>query len=460
MTKIKRSELKNHLIRSVGILKRSLDYPTYSYFILATLFFYHTSSTPTRFNSTFQPRIVSASGAIPTVTFQQKKRDLEDELNEAFTAIEGSNPPLKDVLLPSIPKSGLADEELISYRDQLNLLEEKTGVFSGITSFSQAYDYWITQLAKLTVKQGVSFYTPRSVIRLMVGLMKPTNGMLIYDPTVGTGGMFTESAAYIAQHGGDARSTEFYGCETAQDIWAICKMNMLAHGLDNAFIDQQDALQNQHDVSGRFDVILQNLPLPADSTNKGQVRRTNEAFLRHVLEGLATYGRAAILSPSTLIQEDHREFWRQVIGRDWLEGVISLPAKLLHGTNASAIMLVFNKQKPDSHKGHVMFISAISDALPYTRHNEIEDRDIQAAIEAFEAWGRIPEYANVITNAQIEEQDFKLGVEKYLHMTVAAPTFDITTALKRYHMAVQEREMSIDRLMKSLAALDYSSKQD
>lgn len=463
MTKIKKSELKNHLARSVNILKRSLSYTTYSYFILATLFFYHTGEVQTRLNGHSRiPLITSTGRSIGSTTFQRKKRDLQDELNEAFLEIEGGNPPLKDVLVPAIPTSGIADTELIEYRDQLNFLQEKTGVFSSTANFGQAYDYWITQLAKLTVKQGTSFYTPRSVIRLMVGVTKPSVGMAIYDPTAGTGGMFTESAAYIAQQGGDVRSVDFYGCETAPDIWAICKMNMLAHGLDNALIDQQDALQNNQDVSGRFDIVLQTLPLPVDNANKQHTRRANEAFLKHGLEGLATHGRGAMLMPSTLIQEDQRAFWQQVIARDWLEAVISLPAKLLHGTNAAATLIIFNKQKPDAHKGAVIFISAVNTALPYTRHNELEESDIQTAIKAFEEWKRIPEYANVISNAQIEEQDFKLGVEKYLHMndTTAAPAFDIATSLKRYQLAVQERKVSVDRLMQSLSALNYPNKTD
>lgn len=458
MTKIKKSELKKSLDRSIAILKRSLEYRAFCYFILATLFLYYASEAEVPFSFQFYaPLFFERNRRDNRNTLQRKKWDLLGDASAIFSEVEVSYPSLKGVLLPSIPKSKISDEDLIELGDELNRLEQQTGIFSSTNSFSQAYDYWLTQLAKLTVKQGVSFYTPRSVRRLMVGLIKPTSGMAIYDPTVRVGGMFIESANYIVEHGGDTRSVEFYGCETAPDIWAICKMNMLVHGLDNAFIEQQDALENQHDVSGRFDIILQNLPLPQENSNKGQARRANEAFLRHMLEGLAVYGRGAILSPSSLIQEDHREFWQQVIGRDWLEAVISLPAKLLHGTNAAATLLIFNKHKLDRHKNKVIFISALNTPLPHARHNELEESDIQAAINAFEEWKRIPDFANVVNLTQIEEHDFKLGVEKYLHMTDAAPPFDITTALKRYHTAVQEREMSMNRLMKSLAALDHPS---
>jgi len=285
MTKIKKSELKSHLRQSIHILKRSLDYATYCYFILAVLFFYHAGEAPNllRGNPNL-PRITVSSRMAPVrVSFQRKKRDLHDELTSAFSEFESTSPPLKDVLLPSIPSSLMSDADLIAFRDQLDQLQQRTGIFSSAQNFSHAYDYWISQLARLTIKHGVSFYTPRSVIQLMVALMKPTGGISIYDPTVGTGGMFTESARYISQQGGDVDSVDFYGCETASDIWAICKMNLLAHRLDHAVINQLDALKNPPELLGKFDLILQNLPLPTADYHKGQVRRMNDNFLQHAL---------------------------------------------------------------------------------------------------------------------------------------------------------------------------------
>ncbi len=459
MTKIKKSELKSHLLQSIQILKRDLDYTTYSYFILAVLFFYHASEMPGLYSGKLNlPRVVSSSSVPVRIGFQRKKRDLQDELTSAFSDFESTSPLLRNLLLPSIPDSSISDADLIAYREQLEQLQQRTGIFSSTQNFSRAYDYWISQLAKLTIKQGVSFYTPRSVIQLMVGMMKPTSGMSIYDPTVGTGGMFTESAHYINQHGGDVSLVEFYGCEMASDIWAICTMNILAHRLAHAVINQGDALKNPLELLGKFDLVLQNLPLPTDASQKGQVRRINDDFLRHALEVMASNGRGAILTPSTLLQEDHRDFWRQIIGRDWLEAVISLPAKLLHGTNSSATILVLNKKKPDTRVGSVLFVQASNEALPYARHNELEDAIIHSVIQSFEEWKNIPDYARIVSTKRIEDYDYKLSVDKYLSLEDEAQTFDIMSALKRYHSAVQEREAAVDKLMKSLEALNYSVK--
>jgi type I restriction enzyme M protein len=458
MTKFKKSDLKHHLQNSIHVLKKSLDYATYCYFILAMLFFYHVGEMPSLYSYRLNiPRII-ASSAIPfrvtTTNSQRRKRTLQDELSDAFSELENASPLLRNVLLPSILSTSLSDTDLTTYHQLLDQLQQQTGIFSNPQNFSQAYDYWISQLAKLTVKQGLSFYTPRSVIRLMVEIMKPSSGMSIYDPSVGTGGMFTESVRYIRQSNGDIDSVDFYGCELAADIWAICRMNMLVHGLNHAVINNIDALKNPPELLGKFDLVLQNMPLPSDTSLKGEIRRINDDFLTHVIEVMAINGRGAILTPATLLQEDHRNFWRHVINRDWLESVISLPAKLLHGTNSAAYVLVFNKNKPDARLGNVLFIRALNEALPYTRHNELEDITIHSAIQAFENWENIVDYSQVVPITKIEEHDYKLSVDKYLRLEEAVQPFDMTSALDHYRTAVKEREIAVDKLMKNLESLN------
>ncbi len=451
MTKFKKSDLKTQLLQGIQILKNKLNYAEYCYFILAVFFFYHTGAVPPQNATNFHTqRLVATSRANASFTAQKKKHNLQGELIDDFSEIEGRNPMLKDVLLPAIPATTISDSILSNYLDQLDQFQKNTSIFSNHESFGQAYDYWISQLAKLTLKQGVSFYTPRSVIRMMIGITKPSEGMTIYDPTVGTGGMFTESANYIRRKGGDISSVTFYGCETAPDIWAICKMNLLAHGLENIFIQQQDALLNTHDLFGKFDLVLQNIPVPTEAMSKREIYQVNETLLKHAFNGIADDGRGAILIPSSILHEDREDLWRQIISQDWLEAVISLPAKLLHGTNSAASVLVINKQKLEAREGKIMFMRPVNTSLPYTRHNELDDKDINAAIDAFESWKRIPEYANIVSNTTIAEQGYNLSVDKYLSISDEEPNFDITSALKRYRLAAKEREVTVDRLMKSL----------
>ena len=314
MAKLRRSELRAHLLRSVQILKSSLSYSSYCYLILVLLFFNHAVENPFRYGSPSPGQnAASLPQSTPTLLHRRKKKDRqEDEWLHALANLEDYFPPLKDVLTPALKRGPLPENALAEIQTQVDKLQQTTGVFSSPESFSYAYDYWIEQLALLTVKRGLSFYTQPSLIRLMIDLLKPRAGMSIYDPSVGTGGTLVEAARYVEQHGGSPSTMRFFGREKAPDIWAICKMNLLAHGLDNAVITQGDTLQAASAATNTFDLVLQELPL---SPNRRSGQLADAAFLRHAVQSLTPDGRAAVLCPSSVTQHDHPEFWRFVLSR-------------------------------------------------------------------------------------------------------------------------------------------------
>jgi type I restriction enzyme M protein len=454
---LKKSDLKKHLLDSVHILKRTLDYSVYVYFILAMLFFYHVGEIPYR-GSLKSIQLVSPRASVIPIrgNFQKKKRDLQDDLIEAFSTVELIDPDLRGVLLPALPTKFISDATLIEYRQHLDALQQNTSIFAMSERFGQAYDYWISQLARMTVRRGTAFYTERSLIRLMVGLMKPTEDMSIYDPTAGTGGMLVEAAQYIRQQGGSLDTTRLFGREKSPDIWAVCKMNLLAHQIENFAVQQEDTLTSSQDLFDTFDLVLQNLPLPPDPQNKGQNRRLNTAFLQHAIYSLSETGRAAILAPNTILQQDQRDVWRYVVNRDWLEAVISLPPKLLHGTHAAACILIFNKKKSEDRNSQVLFIHLASDFTPRTRHSELQDEDIRLMIQSFETWGEGSDHARIIPVARIEEQDYSLRIEQYPDLGDPVPTFDLIAGFNRYLVATRKREQAVKNLITSLEELNYS----
>jgi type I restriction enzyme M protein len=452
MPKLKKLELRAHLLRSIQILKRSLDYTSYCYFILAMIFVSAMGPISVRGDGLRLPLFVSSiPRLLPATAYQRKRSDGYDELAETFSTIEKSNPLLKDVLVPALSAERLSDATLREYLEHLAYLHENTPVFSNVDSFSQAYEYWIEQLAAATIKRGVSFYTQRSLARLLVELVKPTEAMSIYDPSVGTGGLLIEAAQYVRQHGGNADAMRLYGREKLHTIWAICKMNLMVHQMWDVTIEQGDTLQTPPDMLGTFDVILQDLPLSPDMRI---TRREEAAYLRHALQSLSPQGRAAILSPASLMQHDHGDFWRYALSRDWLEAVISLPPKLLHGTQASAYVLVFNKEKTADHQGHVLFVEAKSDAAPRSRINHLEGADIARIVEVFDHWRRIADFARIVPISQIEDQNYSLSVTRYIEWVETPKYASAMTALKRYKVAVQRREEAVSRLMKGIEGLN------
>ncbi|MEP7290516.1 MAG: N-6 DNA methylase [Chloroflexota bacterium] len=452
MSKLKKSDLKAHLLHSVQLLKRSLDYSDYTYFILAMLFFQYAKLSNQSTTFSRAPQVVSVPSMLARTSGQRKQKTRQDEIADSFSALEDVHPPLTDVLLPALPENPLDDSLLSEYGQLLERFQQTTGVFSNSDSFSHAYEYWIDQLAMMTVRRDVAFYTRRSLVRLMVEIVKPKVGMSIYDPTVGTGGMLIESARYVRQHGGNPESLRFTGREKSPDIWAICKMNLLVHGIQDATIERGDTLQNSPNATGVFDLVLQNFPLSAN-TRSGQL--ADSKFLRHALQSLSYAGKAAILAPSTILQHDHQELWHDVLSRDWLEAVISLPPRLLHGTPAGACLLIFNKQKSLERLSHVLFIKAAPQFVPSSRHDHLQDSDIQTAVQAVDRWSGDLENIRVIPVQQIEAQNYTLNVDRYLERVETPQALDVGAALSRYQTAVKKREAAVEKLMKTLESLNY-----
>lgn len=449
MTKLTRSGLRTHLQRSVQILKRSLDYSASTYFILTMLFLNFSMGispyTSAHGNIHFLPRSVTQA---QVMMMRRKSPNRRDEISEELTLLEAAIPLLKGALLPALNQGTVSDAVLYEFDKNLQKLQQDTDVFSNPERFRIAYDYWIEQLAIMTIRRDVGFYTQRPLARLMINLLKPTEGMSIYDPSVGTGGLLVEAMQYLRQQGGDPRTLRLLGREKSAEIWAICKMNLLVQGIEDATIEQGDTLQTVQ--ADAFDLVIEDLPLFPNSRSGQKAELT---FLRHAIASLSPQGRAALLVPSTLLNHNHQEFWRFILSRDWLEAVISLPPKLLHGTSAGATLLMFNKHKREERQLKVLFVQAAPHFVAKSRMNMLPDGDVQRVVAAFETW-RNDEHARVVPLHEIENQGNHLNVDRYLEWVETPQTFDVGSALQRYRFAVQKRETAVEELMKTLESLN------
>jgi type I restriction enzyme M protein len=289
----------------------------------------------------------------------------------------------------------------------------------------------------------------------MADLLKPTAGMSICDPTARTGGMLLSCIDYLSSRGDDPAGLRLSGYESDAAIWAICKMNLIAHQANTDRIEQGDALEAWQ--NGPFDLVLQNLPLVA-GTKKKQIQSDMD-YLRHALQILSPSGRAAVLSPAHILQTELRALWRDVLKHDWLEAVIGLPPRLLRGTPASACVLVFNKHKPPERAGQVLFVQSANGTTGSARHPTLRAEETQRIIQAYESWNDQHDFARVVSTGHIEDQDYNLMVSRYMEWIDVPQSFDLNIALNRYWSAVEKRETAVERLLKGLEALDYPVKQ-
>ncbi len=207
------------------------------------------------------------------------KQNVGTGLNKALAAIEDANPnTLEDVLKAinfnrKVGKNTMADDTLVQFIQHFEHVPLRNEDFEFPDLLGAAYEYLIKFFADSAGKKGGEFYTPTEVVRTLVQLIEPQEGMEIYDPTVGSGGMLIQSREYVAETGGNSRNLSLFGQEDNGGTWSICKMNMILHGVNAADIRQGDTLKDPQHVEGtgelkRFDRVIANPPFSQNYIRK------------------------------------------------------------------------------------------------------------------------------------------------------------------------------------------------
>jgi len=190
-------------------------------------------------------------------------------LNIALGALEEANPALEGVVkhidfTRSVGQSAIKDSRWLELIKHFNKYRLRNDDFEFPDLLGAAYEYLIAEFADSAGKKGGEFYTPRAVVRMMVRLANPKEGMHIYDPCSGSGGMLILSREYVAEHGGNTRNLRLYGQEDNGGVWSISKMNMILHGIPDADLRNGDTLGEPLHLKGgelmRFDRVLSNPP--------------------------------------------------------------------------------------------------------------------------------------------------------------------------------------------------------
>lgn len=286
-----------------------------------------------------------------------------------------------------------------------------------------AYEYLIERFAEGSGKKGGEFYTPRPVVRLIVNLLQPTEGMRIHDPTCGSGGMLIECAHYIEDHGGNARNVTLTGQERNIGTWSICKLNMLLHNVADADIRPGDTIRNPKFIDGGrltlFDRVIANPPFSLkdwghEFVSAGDPFRRftygvppatkgDLAFLLHMVEVCNDRGMVGVVMPHGVLFRGSGEgkIRQALLEADLFEAVIGLPEKLFFGTGIPAAVLILNKNKEKARKRKVLFIDASSEGFYAELSNRYDLRlqDILRIVSVFRASGEVAP-----TVAQVEKE--------------------------------------------------------
>lgn len=364
-------------------------------------------------------------------------KNVGEELDKALSALQNENLSVLNHVLDNIhfanTRLNLTDKTLLKLIAHFNKLSLRSVDFEFPDLPGAAYEYLIKVFADKVQSGGGEYYTPRDVVRLMVGLVKPAEGMKVYDPTVGSGGMLILSKEHIDAHGGDSSQAAYYGQESNPDSYPMCKLNLILHGIMSADIRKGDVLTDPlHKQDGelmRFDRVLANPPFSMNYTAStltykhrfgyGYTPETKAdlMFAQHMHSVLADGGMMATVMPHGVLFRggEEKKIRTGLVKDDLLEAVISLPANLFYGASIPACILVLRakKGKPKARKKKVLFINADAEFFSGRAQNYLRPEHIEKITTTFDAFADVPGYATVVTHEQLEAEDYNLNVRRY-----------------------------------------------
>lgn len=395
-----------------------------------------------RWNEGWQEEVIDDNGQRQIVkhpALKHVKNNVGTTLNKALEAIEDANPDvLEDVLKGinfnrKIGQRTLDDDTLSDFLQNFEKIPLKDSDFEFPDLLGAAYEWLIKYFADSAGKKAGEFYTPAEVVRVCVEICDPEEGMRVYDPTVGSGGMLIQMRDYLREKGRNAEELALFGQEKMGTTWSICKMNMLLHGISHADIRQADTIRepqhlDENNELKRFDRVLANPPFSQNYIKKDLVftgrfpvmmpekgKKADLMFVQHMLAVLKHDGRSATVMPHGVLfrgGEEH-EARKYFINHGYLEAIIGLPSNLFYGTGIPACILVLNKMGATT-RDRVLFINADREYREGKAQNFLRPEDVDKIVYAYRTKKNIPAYARSVPRAEIAEENYNCNIRRYV----------------------------------------------
>jgi len=357
-------------------------------------------------------------------------------------AIEAENKTLKNVLPKNYASHDLEKRVLGDVVDLFTNMDMGSAEDSK-DILGRTYEYCIAQFAAYEGVKGGEFYTPSSIVKTIVSILKPFDNCRVYDPCCGSGGMFVQSVKFLQAHSGNRNQISVYGQESNADTWKMAKMNMAIRGIDADFGPYQaDTFFNDLHKSLKADFIMANPPFNLSNWGADKLQEdlrwkygtppagnANYAWIQHMIHHLSPNGKIGLvlangsLSSQTSGEGDIR---KRIIEDDLIEGIVAMPPQLFYSVTIPVTLWFISKNK--RQKGKTLFIDARSMGYMVDRKHRdftegvLEDGsvgDIDKLAKVFSDFQEgtledVKGFCAVVETADIAKQDYILTPGRYV----------------------------------------------
>lgn len=408
-----------------------------------------------------------------TLVANAKDSKIGKIIDDAMDSIEKENPSLKGVLPKVFARPNLDATSLGELIDLIGNTTLNTSTNSA-DLLGHVFEYFLGEFALAEGKKGGQFYTPRSVVELLVKMLEPYKGRVL-DPCCGSGGMFVQSEKFVKEHQGIINDISIYGQESNQTTWRLCKMNLAIRGIDASQVkwNTEGSFLNDAHKDVKVDYLIANPPFN-DSDWSGELLRTdgrwkygippignaNFAWIQHFIYHLAPSGQAGfVLAKGALTSKSggEGEIRKELVKAGLVDCIVNLPAKLFLNTQIPASLWFLSRNRNATERfrdrrEEILFIDARNlGHLINRRTREFSHRDIQQITETYHNWrnrnGKYEDIVGFCASASIEkvaELDYVLTPGRYVGLPEEGEDFNFTerfTTLKtEFEQQLKEEE--------------------